>query len=232
MGKFLVLLVLILSAACAARPAAVPTEPKAPPPAPVQPAPAPEAPAGKPEPALPSKTDTTGAPVRPAEKQPVPPPSTPSAQPTPAPAAPEIAMGERPAVEPGQELPLTDEKLRRLIALAEQNDERLLEVFVGMYRKTVEGIMGFSRQNPYKREVISGMDGREYEVLFYLTREPRKGKGVTERQLTPVIIRDDRAVAIGRYPLKKLRRTGTLGKIKLPPPETVPAPEPAPTPAP
>jgi hypothetical protein len=139
-------------------------------------------------------------------------------------AAPEIAMGERPAIEPGQELPLTDEKLRKLIALAELNDERLLEVFVGMYRKTVDGAMGFSRQNPFKREVIAGMDGREYEVLFYLTREPRKGKGVTERQLTPVIFREDRVVAIGRYPLKKLRRTGTIGKVKLPPPEAVPVP--------
>jgi hypothetical protein len=162
--------------------------------------------------------------VKPAEKRPVPLPLRSLEQAPPALAAPEIAMGERPAVEPGQDLPLTDEKLRRLIALAELNDERLLEVFVGMYRKTVEGIMGFSHQNPYKREVIAGMDGREYEVLFYLTREPRKGKGVTERQLTPIIFREDRAVAIGRYPLKKLRRTGTLGKVKLPPPEAVPAP--------
>jgi|APFre7841882630_1041343.scaffolds.fasta_scaffold06044_5 hypothetical protein len=82
-----------------------------------------------------------------------------------------------------------------------------------MYRKAVEEIMG-TAQNPYKRQAFTGADGQVYDILFYLTREPRKGRPIKERMLTPVIFKKSRVAAIGSYQLKKLIRTGTLGRRK------------------
>jgi hypothetical protein len=111
-----------------------------------------------------------------------------------------------PAVEP-EAVPVTQLSLREFI---ERNDERLLHVFVGMSRQGVDRLMNGQRSglytNPFRQQSISLGDGRRFDVLYYLTREPHAGKGITETMLTPVIFRNDRIVAIGRYPLKKLRR--------------------------
>jgi len=88
--------------------------------------------------------------------------------------------------------------------LAERNDEQLLYVFTGMHKSTVEKIMG--GRYYYKREYWKDPDGQIHEVLFYLTREPKKGTRVTERHLTPVIIKDSMVSAMGKYRLRKLRR--------------------------
>jgi hypothetical protein len=69
--------------------------------------------------------------------------------------------------------------------------------------------------NPYKRRTIMGTEGEAYDVVFYLTREPRKGKGITDRMLTPIIFKKGRVVALGNYQLKKLIRTGTLERPRL-----------------
>jgi hypothetical protein len=100
-----------------------------------------------------------------------------------------------------------------LTRLAEANDEKLIRVFIGMDKPTVELIMA-SAHNPAKRERITGSTGQAYEVLFYLTREPRKGKPVTERLMTPVILRNNEVVAIGNFNLKKLRTTGSVERKK------------------
>jgi hypothetical protein len=110
-------------------------------------------------------------------------------------------------------MPVPDHKLMGLVELAERNDKNLLEVSVGMYRKTVEGIMGSAR-NPYKRATITGSNDQVYEVFYYLTREPRKGRPITNRMLTPIIYKKSRVVAIGTYQLKKLIRTGSVGRQK------------------
>jgi hypothetical protein len=93
----------------------------------------------------------------------------------------------------------------------DRNDENLLRVYSGMSRVAVERIMGHYRtdswSNPYKRQQIAVRDGRVYEVLFYVTRKPRAGNQVNEGVMTPVIFEHERVTAIGRYPLKKLRRT-------------------------
>lgn len=95
-----------------------------------------------------------------------------------------------------------------------RNDDRLLNVYVGMKQAEVERIMSgpaHSRwKNPYQRERVQSGD-RMYDVWFYLTREPRAGRPIGEAQLTPVILADGEVVALGRYPLKKLRR-GTLAQ--------------------
>ncbi len=85
-----------------------------------------------------------------------------------------------------------------------------MNVYVGMYKKTVETIMGPDRRNPYRKTTITGREDQVYEVLFYLTREPRQGKPITDRMLSPVIFRKGRVVAMGNYKLKKLIRDGTL----------------------
>ena len=101
--------------------------------------------------------------------------------------------------------------MQGLEAFAELNDEKLLYVYPGMSIAAVEHIMGGRQSgsyvNPYKRQTIATVDGKVHEVLFYLTRPPRSGRRVTESQLTPVIFLNNRVVAIGRYPLKKLRRS-------------------------
>jgi len=112
-----------------------------------------------------------------------------------------------------QTTPVPDYKLHGLVELAEKNDEKIMNVFVGMYRKTVEGVMG-TAQNPYKHQTIMGANGQAYEVLFYLTREPRKGKPISDRMLTPVIFKQGRVAGIGAYQLKKLLRTGSLDRQK------------------
>jgi len=61
-------------------------------------------------------------------------------------------------------------------------------------------------ENPYKRQTLQATDRTVYEVLFYLTRLPSKGRIITENQLTPVIFSNGKVAAIGRYRLKKLRR--------------------------
>jgi hypothetical protein len=97
--------------------------------------------------------------------------------------------------------------------LAEANENKLLNIYKGMDKYTVETIMA-SDHNPYKREKITGTKGQAYEVLFYLTREPRKNKPITDRQLTPVIFKNGELVAMGNFQLKKLRNSGTLGREK------------------
>jgi hypothetical protein len=111
------------------------------------------------------------------------------------------------------ELPVPNHKLQGLVELAEKNDEKIMNVFVGMYRRTVEDIMGTGR-NPFKRQSITGTDDQVYEILYYLTREPRKGRPITDRMLTPIIFKKGRVAAIGAYQLKKLIQTGTLGRQK------------------
>jgi outer membrane biosynthesis protein TonB len=111
-----------------------------------------------------------------------------------------------------REKPIPSHRQQSLAAQAAQaaaNDEKIINVFVGMYRNTVETIMG-SDHNPYRKTKITGTDGEVYDVLFYLTREPRPGKPVTSRMLSPIIIRKGRVVAMGNYQLKKLIRDGTL----------------------
>jgi len=124
------------------------------------------------------------------------------------PETPLTEQAKRPSTEL-REKPVPDHRLQSLTALAETNDEKIMNVFVGMYRKTVETIMGSDR-NPYRKKTITGTDGEAYDILFYLTREPHPGKPITERMLSPVIFKKGRVVAMGNYQLKKLIRDGTL----------------------
>jgi hypothetical protein len=91
----------------------------------------------------------------------------------------------------------------------ERNDDRLLQVYVGMGQMEVERIMAVAPdsvwKNPHRRERLQAGE-RFYDVWFYLTREPRAGRPIGEAELTPVILSNGKVVSLGRYPLKKLRR--------------------------
>lgn len=146
----------------------------------------------------------------------VPPPAREPQPAVPAPAeVPARVPGPGPSVAPeeppGTAQPAVPPRMQGLEAFAELNDEKLLYVYPGMSMAAVERVMGGRRSgsyvNPYKRQMIVTVDGRAHEVLFYLTRAPRSGRRVTESQLTPVIFVNNRVTAIGRYPLKKLRRS-------------------------
>ena len=108
---------------------------------------------------------------------------------------------------------MSPQRIEGLAGLAARNDEKMLQIYVGMYQKTVKSIMSDHR-NPYKKEMVTGSDGQVYEIAFYLTREPHKGKPLTDRMLTPVIFRQGKVVGIGAYQYKKLIRTKSLSREK------------------
>ncbi len=187
--------------------------PEKPAPTAVQPASVAPAPAGVSQPTTAEKAEPKKPPVE-AGKQEAPahPPVVASKQPE----TPVLEQAKKPAPEL-REKPVPDRKLRSLTELADANDEKSLNVFTGMYQRTVEKIMGSDR-NPYRKRKIAGTDGGVYEILFYLTREPRPGKPITDRMLWPVIFKKSRVVAMGNYQLKKLIRTGTLERRRKPAP--------------
>jgi hypothetical protein len=129
-----------------------------------------------------------------------------------------------PLVEPALSEPVNPSPVvRKWLSLndfAEANDEKLLNVYPGMSRQTVERIMDGHQSgtwtNPYKHQAVIGANGTSHEVLFYLTRAPRQGQRVTENLLTPVIFQNERVAAIGRYPLKKIRRAACQSRVKGP----------------
>jgi hypothetical protein len=152
---------------------------------------------------------TTSRPVVEAPAQPLP---TQTEKPITVP--PTVPLNSAPQAEPELSMPVERPSVTRksmgLEEFAETNDEKLLNVYVGMSRQAVERLMDGHQSgkwiNPYKYQMVVGADGKKHEVLFYLTRAPRQGQRVTESFLTPVIFQNDRLTAIGRYPLKKLRR--------------------------
>jgi hypothetical protein len=146
-------------------------------------------------------------------------------------ATPEALAETQPVVVPLGPVPQVESKIlapndqpavpRTFLGLeefTEANDEKLLNIYVGMSRKTVERLMDGHQSgkwtNPYKHQTVMDADGKKHEVLFYLTRAPRPGQRVTENFLTPVIFQNERVTAIGRYPLKKLRRVACQSRAQ------------------
>lgn len=159
------------------------------------------------------------SPSPPEQSAPLPPPQTPAAVAEdpplgPPPAAPSgSSPSEPPATAAPKEKPAAEHPLSAA-ELAALNDERLLDVYPGLPRRVVERLMdvrqGGRPLNPFRREWLRHRDGRLYEVLYYLTRAPLKGRAVRLRDLTPVIFQDDKVHAIGHYPLKTLKRSACV----------------------
>lgn len=184
----------------------------------VEPAPAPQE--IKEPPATPATQETVKTPPSPFTAQPPPSPEHPapsllqeSTAPSKETLPPAVPQKQEKTSRASRDLPVPDYKLQGLVNLALKNDDKIMNVFVGMDKKAVEDVMG-GGQNPFKRQTVTGIDNQKYEILYYLTREPRKGRPITDRMLTPVIFKKGRVAAIGAYHLKKLLRTGTLGRQK------------------
>ena len=87
--------------------------------------------------------------------------------------------------------------------MRDNNRMALNNVEIGMPRSQVEQIMGQQTadagsgkfENPYKREIIRGSDGRSYDVLYYYTHEI--GYQPIESGLTPVVFFDRKVTGIG-----------------------------------
>ena len=99
--------------------------------------------------------------------------------------------------------------------LRESNKHNLAQISVGMTRSKVETLMGtesaggkvgdafFGRlqhlvvQNPMREERHQGSDGATYDVLFYYTDAKGLDDKITDDELTPVVLRDDRVSGVG-----------------------------------
>jgi hypothetical protein len=161
---------------------------------------------------------TTSRPVVEAPAQPLPPQAEPIAVPLTTPLNPTPPVEPKALAPTPVQQPSVTRKSIGLEEFAEANDEKLLNIYVGMSRQAVERLMDGNQSgkwiNPYKYQAVVSADGKKHEVLFYLTRAPRQGERVTENFLTPVIFQNDRLTAIGRYPLKKLRRAACQSRAQ------------------
>lgn len=83
------------------------------------------------------------------------------------------------------------------------NRAALAKIDLGMSKSQVESIMGSRAaegesgryENPYKREIIRGIDGQSYDVLYYYTQQI--GERPIETGLAPVVFSEGRVVGIG-----------------------------------
>lgn len=85
--------------------------------------------------------------------------------------------------------------------IAERNRKRLSELKIGMAREEVLEVFGKDPpmamvNSPYREESV-GTDGGELRVMYFYT-DSRPGSGVTDDELTPVVLRDGVVVGWGR----------------------------------
>ena len=102
-----------------------------------------------------------------------------------------------------------------LDALRSRNRENISTLSVGMTGEDVTRIMGtdsaggklgdifFGRMrylqatNPYRIEDVRGADGENYQVRFYYTDVKHLDDAITDDELTPVVLLDDKIVGVG-----------------------------------
>ncbi len=147
-------------------------------------------------------------------------PVVPAHEPPQALVAPSVPAGEAMSPSTGEATPpsIPNAPAKELLptrqAFADWNDSKLLDIYKGMTKEQVEQVMAPNQEgkwrNPYKRQVLRSNNGKVYEVLFYFTRIPSKDRPITESQMTPVIFNEGKVIAMGRYQLKKLRRSLAL----------------------
>jgi hypothetical protein len=94
--------------------------------------------------------------------------------------------------------------------LIDGNSQRIQQVKSGMPRADVLRVMkdfearipGGTVGNPYKAKTFQ-QDGISYEVLYYITEQPKAGK---EALTTPVIIKNGVVAGLGLEALRALKR--------------------------
>jgi len=99
--------------------------------------------------------------------------------------------------------------------MREDNKKNIAQLSVGMTRVELERVMGngvaggtlgdivFGRlqhlraSNPMREERVGGPDGASYLVLFYYTDLRQRDDRITDDELTPVVLRDEKIAGIG-----------------------------------
>ena len=99
--------------------------------------------------------------------------------------------------------------------LRDSNKRRLAQVVVDMPRGEVDKLMGNDKaggglvdilhgrtqhlqaRNPMREELVSGIDGLQYEVVYYYTDLRQRDNLITDDELTPVVYRDGRVAGVG-----------------------------------
>jgi hypothetical protein len=99
--------------------------------------------------------------------------------------------------------------------MRDDNKKNIAQLSVGMTRVELEKVMGngvaggtlgdivFGRlqhlraSNPMREERISGPDGTSYVVVFYYTDLRTRDDKITDDELTPVVLRDEKIAGIG-----------------------------------
>jgi len=99
--------------------------------------------------------------------------------------------------------------------MREDNKKNIAQLSVGMTRVELEKVMGngvaggtlgdivFGRlqhlraSNPMREERVSGPDGASYLVLFYYTDLRQRDDRITDDELTPVVLRDEKIAGFG-----------------------------------
>jgi len=93
------------------------------------------------------------------------------------------------------------------------NKERVGRLKVNMKKSEVLAVMGtttayseFSEPipNPFRTEALKTRKGT-YEVLYYYTEYRKPGTPITDEQLTPLVIRNDRLIGWGWNALNDVR---------------------------
>jgi Protein of unknown function (DUF3192) len=91
--------------------------------------------------------------------------------------------------------------------LRTQNAENIKKLSVGMRKDTVVEMMGTEPSkgvfmwidNPYRTEVLSGKDGKTYDVFYYYTDLKQRDDKITDDELTPLVFEGGRLIGWG-YP--------------------------------
>jgi hypothetical protein len=91
--------------------------------------------------------------------------------------------------------------------LRDQNKENLKKLSAGQPKNLVMEIMGKDPSkgvfmwidNPYRIEVLTGKDGKTYEVLYYYTDMKARDDKITDDELTPLVFQDGKLIGWG-YP--------------------------------
>lgn len=96
-----------------------------------------------------------------------------------------------------------------------QNRQKLTHLSIGMSKSEVLEIMGTKTMilktfndielrhdiqrinNPYRVEAIKSKDGETYEILFYYTDMKKRDGVITDDELTPLVIKNDKLIGWG-----------------------------------
>jgi hypothetical protein len=99
--------------------------------------------------------------------------------------------------------------------LRDSNRRKLAQVVAEMPRGEVDKLMGNDKagggvvdvlhgrmqhlqaRNPMREELVTGVDGLVYEVVYYYTDLRQRDNRITDDELTPVVYRDGRVAGVG-----------------------------------